>query len=201
MNLGATPALLYRFWAMLAHYHGNIWNAAEMGRSLGINETTARRYLDLLSGVFMVRQLQPWFANLGKRQVKSPKVYFRDTGLLHYLLSIQTKIDLRQHPKLGASFEGYLIEEILRSHRNDSAYFWATHTGAELDLLLFKKQRKLGFEIKMSDAPRLTQSMRVAMDDLQLDSLTILYPGPRTYLLAKSIRVLPFKEFLKTPPQ
>jgi hypothetical protein len=194
MGLGATPALLYRFWAMLAHYHGNIWNAAEMGRSLGVNETTARRYLDLLSGVYMVRQLRPWHANLGKRQVKSPKVYFRDSGLLHSLLGVESYRDLRNHPKSGASFEGYVIEEILRTVPHSEAYFWATHTGAELDLMLLQKKRRIGFEVKTSDAPKLTPSMRIAMEDLGLDSLNVIYPGRKAYALAKNIRVIPFPD-------
>jgi hypothetical protein len=154
-QLGITiPAqALRRFWTMLAHYHAQIWNAAEPARSLGVAETTARRYLDLLSGVYMARQLAPWHENLGKRQVKSPKVYVRDTGLLHHLLGIASVNELLAHPKCGASWEGYAIEEVINVVQPDEAYFWATHQGAELDLLLFKKGRRLGVEVKRMDAP------------------------------------------------
>jgi hypothetical protein len=141
---------------MLAHYHGQVWNAAEPARSLGVSEPTARRYLDLLEGLFMVRRLQPWHANLKKRQVKAPKIYFRDTGLLHYLLGVRTELDLETHPRSGASWEGYVIEEVLKVATPDEAYFWATHGGAELDLLLLKQGRKTGIECKRVDAPRLT---------------------------------------------
>ncbi len=196
MGIGATPIFLSRFWSMLAHYHAAVWNAAEMGRSLGVNETTARRYLDILTGVYMVRQLQPWFTNLGKRQVKSPKVFIRDSGILHTLLNVRTRLDLRNHPKYGASFEGYVIEELLKGRPHDAAYFWATHTGAELDLLLVNNSKKTGFEVKLADAPKITPSMRIAMNDLELDELQVVYPGPKSYRLAENIRVVPFKEAL-----
>jgi predicted AAA+ superfamily ATPase len=176
---------------MLAHYHGQIWNAAEPARSLGVNESTVRRHLDLLEGVFMVRQLQPWFENLKKRQVKSPKVYFRDSGLLHHLLGIRTMNDLLHNPKSGASWEGYIIEEVLKEVQPDEAYFWATHAGAELDLLIFRDGRRLGVEVKRVDAPRITPSMRVAMEDLALDRLIVIYPGERRYALASKIEAIP----------
>jgi predicted AAA+ superfamily ATPase len=182
---------LLRFWTMLAHYHGQIWNASELARSLGVSQPTVRRYLDTLEGVFMVRQLQPWHANLKKRQVKSPKVFFRDTGLLHQLLGIQSERDLLTHPKLGASWEGYVIEEMLKAVRPDEAYFWATHGGAELDLLLLKDGHKLGVECKRVDAPRLTRSMHIALDDLELDHLAVIYPGERPYPLAERVTVVP----------
>jgi hypothetical protein len=192
-QLGITiPAqALRRFWTMLAHYHAQIWNAAEPARSLGVAETTARRYLDLLSGVYMARQLAPWHENLGKRQVKSPKVYVRDTGLLHHLLGIASINELLAHPKCGASWEGYAIEEVINVVQPDEAYFWATHQGAELDLLLFKKGRRLGVEVKRMDAPRLTPSMRIALEDLKLEQLVVLYPGPKEYSLAERVRVVP----------
>jgi len=196
MGIGVTPASLSRFYSMLAHYHGNIWNAAEPARSLGVNETTVRRYLDLLAGVFMVRQLKPWHANLRKRQVKSPKVYVRDSGILHLLLNITTQKDLYNHIKYGASYEGYVIEEILRRVKHDEAYFWATHGKAELDLLLLHKNKKYGFEIKRADAPKLTPSMRIAYAALELDSLTVVYPGDKSYRLATNITVKPFLEIL-----
>lgn len=184
-------ASLFRFWNVLAHYHGQIWNAAEAARTLNINESTARRYLDLLQDLFMARQLQPWFTNIGKRQVKSPKIYFRDTGLLHYLLGIKSADELNLHPKLGASWEGFVIEEIIKSTRPDEAYFWATHSGAELDLLLIKDNKRIGVECKRADAPKLTPSMRTAMVDLELDKLVVVYPGLQPYSLADGITVVP----------
>lgn len=187
-----TPApMLLRFWTMLAHYHGNIWNAAEPARSLGVSQPTVRKYLDLLESLFMVRSLRPWHENLLKRQVRSPKVYIRDTGLLHQLLGITTERDLLRHPKLGASWEGYALEEVLNLVEPDEAYFWATHTGAELDLLFHHKGRRFGVEMKYEDAPRATRSMRVAVEDLRLHHLTVLYPGEKTYDLDERIRVVP----------
>jgi len=192
------PALaLRRFWNMVAHYHGQIWNAAELARALAVNESTVRRYLDLMAGVFMVRQLPPWFENLGKRQVRSPKVYVRDSGLLHSLLGITNQLDLENHPKVGASWEGYAVEEVLKSFRPDEAYYWATYNGAELDLLLFKDGRRIGIECKRADAPTLTPSMRTALADLRLDHLYVLYPGDRTYALGKKVEVVPLAKFVK----
>lgn len=150
-NIPSTTLL--RFWTMLSHYHGQTWNAAELARSLGVNESTTRRYLDLLDSVFMVRQIKPWHANLKKRQVKSPKIYLRDSGLLHQLLGIHSFMDLLNHPRCGASWEGYAVEEIIKVIRPDETYFWATHSGAELDLFLIKDGRKLGIELKRMDAP------------------------------------------------
>jgi len=191
------PAVaLRRFWSMVAHYHGQIWNASELARALAVNESTVRRYLDLMSGVFMVRQLPPWFENLGKRQVKSPKVYVRDTGLLHTLLGITNQRDLEHHPKVGASWEGYAVEETLKALRPDEAYYWATHGGAEIDLVLFKNGRRIGVECKRTDAPALTLSMRTAMADLKLDQLHVVYPGEKTYPLARNIEVTPLKKFV-----
>jgi len=184
------PALL-RFWRMLAHYHGQVWNAAEPARALGISQPTARRYLDVLEEIFMVRVLPPWHENLSKRQVKAPKIYFRDSGLLHYLLGIRSELDLQTHPKLGASWEGYAIEEVLKVVNADEVYFWGTHSGAELDLLIFKDGQRLGVECKHSDAPRLTPSMRAALADLRLDRLLVFYPGDRPYPLAERVHVLP----------
>ncbi len=188
-NIPATTLL--RFWTMLAHYHGQIWNAAELARSLGVNESTTRRYLDLLESVFMMRQLKPWHANLKKRQVKSPKVYLRDSGLLHQLLGIRSFKDLQNHPKCGASWEGYAVEEIIKVVRPDEICFWATHSGAEMDLLLIKDGRKIGIELKRMDAPRITPSMRIAIEDLKLDNLTVIYPGDRRYSLSDKITVIP----------
>jgi len=189
---------LRRFWNMVAHYHGQIWNASELARALAVNESTVRHYLDLMTGVFMVRQLPPWFENLGKRQVKAPKVYVRDTGLLHSLLGITDRRSLEHHPKVGASWEGYAVEEVLKAHRPAEAYFWATHGGAEIDLLLFKNGRRVGIECKRADAPSFTQSMRIAMTDLKLDKLFVVYPGEKSYSLAKNIEVLPLAKFVGT---
>jgi predicted AAA+ superfamily ATPase len=197
LGINIPAQAMLRFWTMAAHYHGNIWSAAEPARSLGISEPTVRRYLDALTGLFMVRQLQPWHENLGKRQVKSPKIYVRDSGLLHQLLGIRTDKELLSHPKCGASWEGYAVEEALKHFQPDEAYFWATHQGAELDLLLFKDGRRLGVEIKRMDAPTLTPSMRIALENLRLDRLVILYPGSTRYALAKRVEVLPLATLTK----
>jgi len=191
LGVNIPAAALLRFWTMVAHYHGNVWNAAEPARSLGVSEPTVRRYLDLLTSLFMVRQLQPWHVNLGKRQVKSPKVYLRDSGLLHQLLGPPTQEELLAHPKSGASWEGYAIEETLKTVQPDEAYFWATHTGAELDLLLFKDGRRLGVEVKRADAPRLTPSIRIAMEDLRLEQVIVLYPGATRYAIADRVAAVP----------
>jgi predicted AAA+ superfamily ATPase len=190
---------LFRFWTMLAHYHGGVWNAAEAARSLTVSEPTARRYLDVLARLFLVRQLQPWHANVNKRQVKSPKVYLRDSGLLHALLGLSTRRELLSHPKAGASWEGYAIEETIQMVRPEAAYFWATHTGAELDLLLIKHGRRYGVEVKYQDAPRLTPSMRIALSDLELEHLTVLYPGDQRYSLDKRVTVVPLADVATTP--
>ena len=191
------PAVaLRRFWNMLAHYHAQTWNGAELARALAVSEPTVRRYLDLLTGVFMLRQLPPWFENLGKRQVKAPKVFVRDSGLLHSLLGIANRRDLELHPKVGASWEGYAVEEVLKALRPDEAYYWATHQGAEIDLVLFKHGRRIGVECKRSDAPTLTPSMRIALDDLKLDRLVVVYPGERRYALGDRVEVIPLVELV-----
>lgn len=186
----AAPAML-RFWTMLAHYHGQVWSAAPSAQSMGVSEPTIRRYLDTLTQTLMVRQLQPWHENLGKRQVKAPKIYFRDTGLLHALMSVKTLPALLAHPQSGASWEGFALEQVLRIARPDQAYFWATHQGAELDLLMFKGNQRVGVEFKRADAPRVTPSMRIAMNDLKLDSLYVVYPGLHRYKLADGIEAVP----------
>jgi len=192
-NLVAAASALLRFWTMVAHYHGQTWNAAEPARSLGVSEPTVRRYLDILTGVLMIRQLQPWHANLKKRQVKAPKIYLRDTGLLHQLLGIRLEKDLLSHPKCGASWEGYVIEETLKAVKPDEAYFWATHSGAEIDLVLVKAGRRLGVECKRTDAPRLTPSMRIALADLKLERIAVVYPGTKRYALAKGVGAVPLE--------
>ena len=192
------PAVtLLRFWTMLAHYHGQTWNAAEPARSLGVTEPTVRRYLDILSGVFMIRPLLPWHANLKKRQVKAPKVYLRDTGLLHHLLGIRSEKELLMHPKSGASWEGYVIEETLHQLRPDEAYYWATHNGAEIDLVMIKDGRMLGVECKRLDAPKLTPSMKTALQDLHLERLLVIYPGTQRYKIADHIEAVPFEEVVR----
>lgn len=182
---------LFRFWSLLAHYHGQVWNASEAARTLNVSEGTTRRYVDLLQDLYMVRLLQPWHTNLGKRQVKSPKVYIRDTGLLHVLLGIRTEQELLLHPRSGASWEGFVIEEMIKATAPDEVYFWGTHSGAELDLLLIKDGRKIGVECKRIDAPRLTPSMRIAMQDLELSDLLVIYPGSKPYSLAEKIKAIP----------
>lgn len=191
-NIPATS--LFRFWSQLAHYHGQIWNAAEAARSLSISETSARRYVDLLQDIFMVRLLQPWFANIEKRQVKSPKVYLRDTGLLHYLLGIRTEKELLLHPRSGASWEGFALEETIKAFSPDEVYFWATHSGAELDLLMIQNGKKIGVEFKRVDAPVLTPSMRTAIEYLELARLLVIYPGTRPYRLSDETTVLPLAD-------
>ena len=192
-QLGITTAAetLRRFWTMIAHYHGQVWNAAEFARSLGISQNTARRYLDILAGAFMVRILPPWFENLKKRQVKSPKIYVRDSGILNSLLHLGSRHELLGHPKLGASWEGFAIEQILDRLNTREAYFWATHNGAELDLMVTVGGRRHGFEIKYSDAPRRRRSMRTALSDLALDHLWVVYPGSKSYPLDDDITVIP----------
>ena len=192
-QLGITiPAeTLHRFWTMIAHYHGQTWNAAEFARALGASEATARRYLDILAGAFMVRVLPPWFENLKKRQVRSPKLYVRDSGVLHTLLGLAREDEVAGHPKVGASFEGFAIEQLLAAFGSDNAYFWATHAGAELDLLVAVAGRRYGFECKLADAPATTKSMRVALADLALDRLWIVYPGDEAYDLDDRIAALP----------
>ena len=179
---------------MLAHYHGGVWSAAEIGRGLQIKDAVARRYLDTLEGVFMVRQLQPWYENISKRQIKSPKIYIRDSGLLHTLLGIRRDVEMATHPKVGASWEGYVIEEVLRAVRPDQAYFWATHGGAELDLLIFKDGKRIGVECKRVDAPRLTPSMQSALTDLHLDHLYVIYPGALRFPLAERVEAFPLRD-------
>lgn len=187
------PETLRRFWTMLAHWHGGVWNGSELARAFGVTEPTVRNYLDVLTGLFMIRQLQPWHENLSKRQVKAPKVYVRDSGLLHHLLGIRDEAGLLSHPKVGSSWEGFAIEEAIRATDPDEAYFWATHGGAELDLLLFKDGRRIGVEAKRMDGPRITPSMKVAMEDLKLDRLVVLYPGEHAYPLGPRMEAVPLR--------
>jgi predicted AAA+ superfamily ATPase len=193
-------AALGRFWTMIAHYHGQIWKATEPARALGVGESTARRYLDLLADAFMLRQLQPWHANLSKRQVKAPKVYVRDSGLLHQLLGIRTAKELLLHPKVGASWEGFVLEQVLMTEPHDEAYFWATHQGAEIDLLLRRSGRLWGIECKRTDAPRLTPSIRIARTDLALERVAVIYPGNKRYPLADDVEAVPLEALANGEP-
>lgn len=194
LGFGQSPQLMHRFWTMISHYHGQIWNSTEVAASLGVAVNTARSYLDALAQTFMVRQLQPWHENIGKRQVKSPKLYFRDSGIFHRLQGISSWDALQTHPKLGASWEGFALEETLRAAAPDEAYFWAVHSGSELDLLMFRQGKRIGVEFKRSDAPKMTRSMGIALEDLKLDELIIVYPGQRIYHLSDRTRVLPLSE-------
>lgn len=194
MGVSIPAATVGRFWSMVAHYHGQVWNAAEFARSLGSSEPTARRYLDLLTGAYVVRQLSPWFENISKRQVKSPKIYVRDPGLLHALLDLKTRKDLMRHPKYGASWEGFVVEQALALSGVADGFFWATHAGAELDLLIRRGAHRLGFEMKCTDAPSVTKSMHVALSELGLKRLYVVYPGTRSFRLASKIEALAITE-------
>ena len=191
-QLGITiPAeTLRRFWMMVAHYHGQVWNAAEFARSLGTSEHTARRYLDILAGAYMTRVLPPWFENVGKRQVKAPKIYMRDSGILHALLQLRTLADLQGHPKVGASWEGFALEHVIAAFGSRDAYFWATHAGAELDLLVITAGKRYGFEFKYADAPGRSRSMHTAIQDLHLEHVWVVYPGEQEYTLDDRISVV-----------
>ena len=199
-QLGITinAGTIHRFWMMLAHYHAQIWNGAELARAFAIAESTVKRYLDLLANTFMVRVLPPWSENIGKRVVKTPKVYIADTGLLHTLLDIPSARALEAHPKVGASFEGLALQEVVRAlgARPEQCYFWATHQGAELDLLVAQGRRRRGFEFKRTDAPTATKSMHVAMQDLGLESLDVVHIDRETYPLAPKIRALAISRLL-----
>ena len=201
-ELGSTipSATLRRFWAMLAHWHGQIWNGAEFARAFGVSHATVRRYLDLLTSVFVVRQLQPWFENISKRQVRSPKIYMGDSGILHALLGLTSRTDVVSHPKVGASWEGFVIQQIVHLLRAspEQCFHWSTHTGAELDLLVMDGARRYGFEVKRSEAPRLTRSMRSALETLHLDRLDVVHAGTKRYRLADSVRALPAAELADT---
>ena len=198
LGFSLPAAVLHRFWAMIAHHHAQLWNSAEFARAFGVSDHTVRRYLDVLSATFVVRALLPWHENLGKRQVKSPRIYVRDSGLLHSLLAIETRSQLEQHPKVGASWEGFAIECVIRHLGVDAqqCYFWRTHTGAELDLLVMHRGRRLGFEMKLTDAPSVTPSMRSALADLRLDSLDVIHAGKASYPLAAKTRAVALERLL-----
>ncbi len=193
------PQQLRRLWMMLTHYHGNIFNGSELGRSMNVSYKTIRYYIDILTDTLMIRQLQPWFENISKRQVKSPKIYFRDSGLYHTLLGAEDNATLLRHPKLGSSWEGFALEEVIRHYGMDpfDCYFWATHSDAELDLLLIHEGRKLGFEFKYTDSPKMTKSMKIAMQDLKLDNLVLIHPGNKSWALDHHVRAEGLCSFLE----
>lgn len=197
LGINIAPDKLQRFWMMLSHYHGNIFNASELGRSLGLNHKTVQHYADILQSTFVIRQLQPWYENISKRQVKAPKIYIRDSGLLHVLLGLEGESQLLASPKLGASWEGYALEQVINVNELEVGeyYFWATHAHAELDLLLLKQGQRIGIEFKYSDAPKLSKSMAIAMEDLKLDRLYVIYPGQKQYLLKDHIHVISLEEY------
>ncbi|HAB19129.1 MAG TPA: hypothetical protein DCE44_22150 [Verrucomicrobiales bacterium] len=196
LGIAIPAATLRRFWNMVAHFHGQTWNAADFARSLGSAESTARRYLDLLTSMFLIRQLPPWFENLGKRQVKAPKIYVRDGGLLHALLGVATPVVLEGHPKLGASWESFALEQVITRAGDRNVWYWATHAGAELDLLVQVNGRRLGFEFKHADAPSLTKSMHIARQDLKLERLLVVTPGQQSYPLADWAEVTGIRDLM-----
>lgn len=200
-QLGITipPAAMRRFWTMLAHWHGQIWNASELGRAIAASDKTVRRYLDLLTGTYTVRQLQPWFENVAKRQVKAPKIYLRDTGLLHALLGLPHDAALLGHPRVGASWEGFAIEQILRALGRSDAWFWGAHGGGELDLLVIDRGRRIGFAVKFNEAPRVTAAMRNVAETLALDHLFVVCPTRHAYPVDAGITVLPITEVVDLP--
>jgi predicted AAA+ superfamily ATPase len=195
LGIRVPASALRRFWTMLAHFHGQVWNAAELARAMNVKEDTSRHYLDILSGAFMIRQLPPWFENTGKRLVKAPKVYFRDTGLLHALLGLKRIDQVLSYPRFGFSWEGFAMEEIIRQAQADhDAYYYRTHAGAELDLLIMRGGRRYGFEFKFEDRPRPTRSMRIVLEDLKLAKLWIVYSGDHSYPLGERIEATPLKD-------
>ncbi len=200
-QLGITirSTTLRRFWTMLANYHGQIWNASEFARSFGVADTTVRNYLDLMTSALVIRQISPWYENISKRQVKAPKIYIADSGVLHTLLGLRTLKDLEGHPKVGASWEGFVLEQVIRhlAARVDECFFWATHGGAELDLLVVRGQRRMGFEIKRTTSPQITPSMRYALSDLHLRSLDVIHAGETTFPMDKKIRAVAFRRLLQ----
>lgn len=201
LGISIPPAAMRRFWTMMAHYHGHTWNASELGRSLDLSDKTVRSYLDILTGTFMIRQLQPWYENIRKRQVKSPKVYLRDSGLLHALLNLPDLQSLYGFPRVGASWEGFAIEQALEVIRPSQAFFWATHSGAGVDLFFIHHGRRYGIECKFSETPKITKSMNQALESLNLDHLWIICPGEHSYPISKQISVWPIKNIFALPKQ
>lgn len=199
LGISLPAPAMRRFWTMLAHYHGQTWNASELARAMGLSDKTVRAWLDILTGTFLVRQLQPWFENVGKRQVKSPKIYLRDSGLLHTLLNLPDRHALLGHPRVGASWEGFALEQILRVLRPSEASFWATHNGAELDLFFLWRGLRYGVEIKFQEAPAATKSMRIAIDDLGLEHLWVVFPGGQPFPIDRRITAWPLRDIARLP--
>ena len=199
LGISTPAAAMRRFWTMLAHWHGQTWNASQLGRAMSATDKTMRRYLDLLTGTYMVRQLQPWFENIAKRQVKAPKVYLRDSGILHALLDIPSEAALHSHPNVGASWEGFVIEQVIRALRPVNVWFWAAHGGGEVDLLLNVHGRRIGFEVKFNEAPRIAKSMRNVVETLQLAHLFVICPTTHGYPASRSISVLPATQIVDLP--
>lgn len=202
LGIDIPSSRLRRFWTMLAHYHGQTWNASEFARSFGVSDHTVRNYLDLLTDTYVVRQLQPWHANVAKRQVKSPKVYIEDSGLVHTLLGLETRADVESHPKLGASWEGFAMQEVAArlGARPDECFFWATHAGAELDLLVVRGNQRRGFEFKRTDSPKTTKSMHSALSDLELGQLYVIHGGRHSFPLAERIMAVPLSALGEIEP-
>jgi predicted AAA+ superfamily ATPase len=198
LGIKIAPENIRRFWRMVTHYHGQILNSNELASSLILSRPTIVSYIDILKETFMLRVLRPWHANISKRQVKSPKIYLRDSGIYHYLLGIRTKEDLLLSPKLGASWEGFALEQVIHHMDCDEndCYFWATHNNAELDLIIFKGNKAIGFEFKYQDAPKLTSSMRVALTDLDLSEIVVIYPGDKDYVLSDKVKVMGLRNFV-----
>ncbi len=199
LGISIPAPAMRRFWTMLAHYHGQTWNASELGRSMGLSDKTVRSYLDILAGTFMVRQLQPWYENIGKRQVKAPKIYLRDSGVLHSLLNLPDLHSLLGHPRLGASWEGFALEQTLQIIKPSQAFYWATHSGAEIDLFFPLRGRRFGVEFKFTEGPKLSKSMQAAVEDLNLDHLWLIYPGEHSFPVQRKISAWPLKEIDKLP--
>jgi len=203
LGIRVSSTTLRRFWTMLAHYHGQIWNTSEFSRSFGVADNTIRHYLDILTSAFVVRQFQPWHENVKKRQVKSPKVCLSDSGILHTLLGLNVLADVEAHPKLGASWEGFVISQVMNhlKIRSDECFFWATHSGSELDLLLVRGRKRLGFEMKRTSSPRITPSMRTALSDLKLQRLYVVHAGAQSFDMAEKTRAVALSQLLDELPE
>ncbi len=199
LGISIRSTTLRRFWTMLAHYHGQTWNSSELARAFGVADTTVRNYLDLLTSALVVRQLSPWYENIGKRQLKAPKVYVADTGVLHTLLNLETLKDVESHPKVGASWEGFVIGQIMRrlGARKDECYFWRTHAGAELDLLIVRGRTRIGFEVKRTSSPHITPSMRNALTDLKLKRLNVIHAGEDSFQIDKNVYAIALRRLLR----
>ena len=199
LGINIRSTTLRRFWTMIAHYHGQTWNASEFGRSFGVADTTVRSYLDILTSALVIRQLSPWYANISKRQVKAPKIFITDSGLVHTLLNISNMDDLEGHPKLGATWEGFVIDQVIRiiDARSEECFFWATHAGAELDLLVVRGKDRIGFEIKRTTTPAMTPSMRIALSDLKLNRIELIHAGEHTFQLSNNVRAVALTKMIK----